>query len=151
MTTYSSSTSRNIATGRVRRAITTAHKGAGEASGQLPPTLVISPQTRIYTAFNFKLTLSWKKLANFVIPSDGTAIPCDNFVVPFRDQIRPLAGVPDHGFGLLGRLVHSVLAEYAGAPPPVMPARYAGSSFPLTFQHGFPPTVESLGVLGFWI
>lgn len=39
--------------------------------------------------------------------------------MPFRDQIRPLAGVPDHGFGLLGRLVHSVLAEYAGAPPPV--------------------------------
>ena len=39
--------------------------------------------------------------------------------MPLRDQIRPLAGVPDHGFGLLGRLVHSVLAEYAGAPPPV--------------------------------
>jgi hypothetical protein len=32
-----------------------------------------------------------------------------------KDQIRPLAGVPDHGFGLLGRLLHSVLAEYAGA------------------------------------
>lgn len=32
-----------------------------------------------------------------------------------KEQIRPLAGVPDHGFGLLGRLVHSVLAEYAGA------------------------------------
>jgi hypothetical protein len=32
-----------------------------------------------------------------------------------KDHIRPLAGVPDHGFGLLGRLVHSVLAEYAGA------------------------------------
>lgn len=35
-----------------------------------------------------------------------------------KEQIRPLAGVPDHGFGLLGRLVHSVLAEYAGAPLP---------------------------------
>lgn len=33
-----------------------------------------------------------------------------------KEQIRPLAGVPDHGFGLLGRLVHSVLAGYAGAP-----------------------------------
>jgi hypothetical protein len=33
-----------------------------------------------------------------------------------NDQIRPLAGVPDHGFGLLGRLMHSVLAEYTGAP-----------------------------------
>ena len=39
--------------------------------------------------------------------------------MPSRDQIRPLAGVPDHGFGLLGRLVHSVLAEYAGTAPPV--------------------------------
>jgi hypothetical protein len=36
-----------------------------------------------------------------------------------KDQIRPLAGVPDHGFGLLGRLAHSVLAEYAGTAPPV--------------------------------
>jgi hypothetical protein len=51
--------------------------------------------------------------------SDGTAIPCDNFFMPFRDQIRPLAGVPDHGLGLLGRLVHSVLAEYAGTSPSV--------------------------------
>jgi hypothetical protein len=31
-----------------------------------------------------------------------------------KDHIRPLAGVPDHGFGLLGRLAHCVLAEYAG-------------------------------------
>lgn len=30
-------------------------------------------------------------------------------------QIRPLAGVPDHGFGYLGRLAHSVLAEYTGS------------------------------------
>lgn len=33
-----------------------------------------------------------------------------------NDQIRPLADLPDHGFGPLGRLVHSVLAEYAGVP-----------------------------------
>lgn len=32
-----------------------------------------------------------------------------------KDQIRPLAGAPDHGFGLLGRLAHSALAECAGA------------------------------------
>ncbi|HEY6495840.1 MAG TPA: hypothetical protein VIZ43_21375, partial [Trebonia sp.] len=36
-----------------------------------------------------------------------------------KDQIRPLAGTPDHGFGLLGELTHSVLAEYAGTVPPV--------------------------------
>jgi hypothetical protein len=36
-----------------------------------------------------------------------------------KDHIRPLAGVPDHGFGLLGRLAHSALAEYAGTAPPV--------------------------------
>jgi hypothetical protein len=36
-----------------------------------------------------------------------------------KDHIRPLAGVPDHGFGLLGRLAQSVLAEYAGTAPPV--------------------------------
>jgi hypothetical protein len=36
-----------------------------------------------------------------------------------KDQIRPLAGMPDHGFGFLGRLAHSVLAEYAGTAPPV--------------------------------
>lgn len=36
-----------------------------------------------------------------------------------KDHIRPLAGVPDHGFGLLGRLTHSVLAEYAGTALPV--------------------------------
>jgi hypothetical protein len=34
-----------------------------------------------------------------------------------KDHIRPLAGVPDHGFGPLGRLAHCVLAEYAGIPP----------------------------------
>ncbi len=36
-----------------------------------------------------------------------------------KDHIRPLAGVPDHGFGLLGRLAHSALAEYAGTAVPV--------------------------------
>jgi hypothetical protein len=36
-----------------------------------------------------------------------------------KDHIRLLAGVPDHGFGLLGRLAHSVLAEYDGAALPV--------------------------------
>jgi hypothetical protein len=30
------------------------------------------------------------------------------------DDIRPLTDVPDHGFGLLGGLAHSVLAEYVG-------------------------------------
>jgi hypothetical protein len=32
------------------------------------------------------------------------------------EQIRLLAGVPTHGFGLLGGLAHSVLAEYEGVP-----------------------------------
>jgi hypothetical protein len=32
------------------------------------------------------------------------------------EQIRLLAGVPNHGFGLLGGLAHSVLAEYVGVP-----------------------------------
>jgi hypothetical protein len=36
-----------------------------------------------------------------------------------KDHIRPLAGVPDHGFGFLGRLAHSVLAEYADTALPV--------------------------------
>ena len=35
------------------------------------------------------------------------------------EQIRPLTEVPDHGHGLLGRLAHSVLAEYAGMALPV--------------------------------
>jgi hypothetical protein len=35
------------------------------------------------------------------------------------DQIRPLADEPNHGFGLLGGLAHSLLAEYAGAVPAV--------------------------------
>jgi hypothetical protein len=36
-----------------------------------------------------------------------------------KDQIRPLVGSPDHGFGFLGRLMHNVLAEYAGTVPRV--------------------------------
>jgi hypothetical protein len=57
-------------------------------------------------------------------------------------QIRPLAGVPDHGFGLLGRLVHSVLAEYAGVPLPV-PRLHLGQNtlpnppFPMSAQVPF--------------
>lgn len=31
------------------------------------------------------------------------------------DQIHPLDGVPDHGFGPLGGLTHSVLTQYIGA------------------------------------
>jgi hypothetical protein len=62
------------------------------------------------------LKLSQKKFANFVTRSDCFAILCNNFFMRNNDEIRPLAGVPDHGFGLLGRLVHSILAEYAGAP-----------------------------------
>ncbi len=33
-----------------------------------------------------------------------------------NEKIRLLAGVPNHGFGLLGGLAHSVLAEYDGVP-----------------------------------
>jgi hypothetical protein len=33
--------------------------------------------------------------------------------MPHSQQIRPLADVPDHGFGLLGALAHSALADYA--------------------------------------
>ena len=36
--------------------------------------------------------------------------------MPNNEEIRPLAGVPDHGFGLLGRLVHSTIAENADLP-----------------------------------
>jgi hypothetical protein len=34
------------------------------------------------------------------------------------DGIRPLVGVTDHGFGLLGGLAHSVLADFAQVPLP---------------------------------
>jgi hypothetical protein len=44
-----------------------------------------------------------------------------------NDHIRPLAGVPDHGFGLLGRLAHSVLAEYAGTAP-LVPRLHLGQN-----------------------
>src|SRR5205814_5174147 len=37
----------------------------------------------------------------------------------------------------------------AGAPPPVMPERYLGSSWPLKFQQLLPSTFESVGWLGF--
>jgi hypothetical protein len=36
-----------------------------------------------------------------------------------QDHIRPAGRPSDHGFGPLGRLAHSVLAEYAGTAPPV--------------------------------
>jgi hypothetical protein len=41
------------------------------------------------------------------------------------DQIRSLDGVPDHGFGPLGGLTHSVLTEYVGAAP-TMPHLHLG-------------------------
>ena len=37
-----------------------------------------------------------------------------------KDHIRPLAGVPDHGFGLLGRLAHSASASVV-LPVPCVP------------------------------
>lgn len=62
------------------------------------------------------MTLRQKIFTNFITPSDGVVIMCNNLVMPNNDEIRPLAGVPDHGFGLLGRLVHSTIAEYADIP-----------------------------------
>jgi hypothetical protein len=59
-----------------------------------------------------------------------------------NQQIHPLAGVPDHGFGLLGRLVHSILAEYAGTHL-VMPRLHLGQNtlpdppFPMPAQVPF--------------
>lgn len=44
-----------------------------------------------------------------------------------KDHIRPLVGAPDHGFGLLGRLMHSILAEYVGTQPP-MPRLHLGQN-----------------------
>jgi hypothetical protein len=79
---------------------------------------------------------------NFVTPSDWSIISCDNFGMANKDQIRPLAGIPDHGFGLLGRLVHSVLAEYYGAPLSV-PRLHLGQNtlpnppFPMAAQVSF--------------
>jgi len=55
-------------------------------------------------------------LADFVTASDCVVILCNNRFMPNNDEIRPLAGVPDHGFGLLGRLVHSIIAENADIP-----------------------------------
>jgi len=58
------------------------------------------------------------------------------------DQIRPLTDVPNHGFGLLGGLAHSVLAEYAGIPLPA-PRLHLGQNtlpnppFPMAAQVPF--------------
>jgi hypothetical protein len=49
--------------------------------------------------------------------SDADTISWHNCDMANKDHIRPLAGVPDHGFGPLGRLAHSVLADYAGTAP----------------------------------
>jgi hypothetical protein len=38
--------------------------------------------------------------------------------MPHSAQIRPLADVPDHGFGFLGALAHSALADYSTAVYP---------------------------------
>lgn len=62
--------------------------------------------------------------------------------MPNSDQIRPLTEVPDHGHGLLGRLAHSVLAEYAGRALPV-PQLHLGQNtlpdppFPMAAQVPF--------------
>lgn len=56
-----------------------------------------------------------------------------------KDQIRPLAGVPDHGFGLLGGLAYSVLAEYAGAAPSVPHLHLGQNTLP---NPPFPMAVE---------
>jgi hypothetical protein len=62
--------------------------------------------------------------------------------MPNTDQIRPLTDVPDHGFGPLGGLAHSVLAEYNGLPLPA-PRLYLGQNtlpdppFPMAAQVAF--------------
>jgi hypothetical protein len=67
-----------------------------------------------------------------------------------NDQIRPLADVPDHGFGLLGGLAHSVLADYADAVPPV-PRLHLGQNtlpnppFPMAARVPFVELLESWG------
>jgi hypothetical protein len=59
-----------------------------------------------------------------------------------KEEIRPLAGTPDHGFGFLGRLMHSVLAEYAGTAP-LVPYLHLGQNtlpnppFPMPAQVPF--------------
>jgi hypothetical protein len=63
------------------------------------------------------------------------------------DQIRPLTDVPDHGFGLLGGLAHSVLAEYTGTALPV-PRLHLGQNtlpnppFPMAAQVPFGDLTE---------
>jgi len=62
--------------------------------------------------------------------------------MPNTDQIRPLTDVPDHGFGPLGGLAHSVLAEYNGLPLSA-PRLYLGQNtlpdppFPMAAQVAF--------------
>jgi hypothetical protein len=65
-----------------------------------------------------------------------------------NDQIRPLADVPDHGFGLLGGLAHSALADYADVVPPV-PRLHLGQNtlpnppFPMAARVPFVELTES--------
>lgn len=47
-----------------------------------------------------------------------------------HDQIRPLDDVPDHGFGLLGGLAHSVLAEYADRQLPAPQVHLGQNTLP---------------------
>lgn len=63
------------------------------------------------------------------------------------EKIRPLAQVPDHGHGFLGRLTHSVLAEYAGQSLRI-PRLHLGQNtlpdppFPMAAQVPFPDLSE---------
>jgi len=63
------------------------------------------------------------------------------------DQIRPLTDVPDHGFGPLGGLAHSVLAEYIGVALPA-PRLHLGQNtlpnppFPMAAQVPFGDLTE---------
>ncbi|MGD0700381.1 MAG: hypothetical protein ABSA02_10910 [Trebonia sp.] len=47
--------------------------------------------------------------------------------MPSTEEIRPLTDVPEHGFGRLGGLAHSVLAEDTGLPP-AAPRLYLGQN-----------------------
>jgi hypothetical protein len=59
------------------------------------------------------------------------------------EQLRPLNGMRDHGFGPIGQLAHGVLADYLGAPPPA-PRLHLGQNtlpdppFPLASHIAFP-------------
>ena len=67
--------------------------------------------------------------------------------MPNSEQIRPLTEVPDHGHGFLGKLAHSVLAEYAGQALPV-PQLHLGQNtmpdppFPMAAQVPFGDLTE---------